>query len=258
MENIEKIRDLDDEIFICMQEYFPKVIDCNLQKDFPISFILILSFDTSANFIKNGILDNAETDNLYSAKILFRSLIEHYLRFKYIYFQWAKTKSDAEAEKYMIFSFANDEINTVKAKIAEIQLYNPMYKFNSWDDLFKKYSKSEIEKESIKYTYKNIIRFIIREMSKSDQKESPFLKSIISEYSKLSSYVHGSILAVNETMEFNNEQKRIEEVYRISSLAIQISGTIKLFSLIMFLQNDREKFSDSYLKMDCLLSKIHA
>ncbi|RKD16575.1 hypothetical protein BCY91_17210 [Pelobium manganitolerans] len=256
MEKLEKIREIDDEIFECLQEYFPKVKDCNFKKDFPVSFVLILSFDTSANFIKTGILDCAETDNLYGAKILFRSLIEHYLRFKYIFFNWTKTKSDETSEKYFIFSFANDEINSVKAEISKMQLYNPLYKFDSWDDLLKKYSKSEIEKQSVNYTYKNIIKFLIKEMNKPDESQIPFLGNIITEYSKLSSYVHGSILATNETMEFSVESKRMTEIIRISSLATQMSASIKLFSLIMLLQNDREKFTESYLKIDALIKKI--
>ena len=256
MNRIEEIRDIDDEIFECLQEYFPKVIDCNFQKEFPISLLLIISFDTSANFIKTAILDCAETENLYGSKILFRSLIEHYLRFKFIYFNWINTKSDEESEKYFFFSYANDEINTVKAQISQLQLYNPLYRFNSWDDLLKKHSKKEIESEAIKYSYKNIIKFIIELMRKSDNKEIPFLNNIITEYSKLSSYVHGSMLATNETMEFSDKSKREEEIIRISSLATQLSGSIKLFSLIMLLQNDREKFSESYLKIDALIKKI--
>lgn len=81
MNEIEKIRDLDYEIFKELQEYFPKTINSQFKKDFPITSALSSMFDTSGTFIKNSIFDSCEADDYYGAKILFRSLIEHYIRF---------------------------------------------------------------------------------------------------------------------------------------------------------------------------------
>ena len=77
MNEIERIRDLDDEIFEEFQQYFSKIKTSKFSKSYPYTKSLIHIFDTSGNFIKNSIFDISETDDYYGIKILYRSIIEH-------------------------------------------------------------------------------------------------------------------------------------------------------------------------------------
>jgi hypothetical protein len=79
MNGIEQIRDLDDEIFQEFKLYFNKVLSSRFCTSFPCTVQLSNSFTISSNFIKNPVFDCSETDDFFGVKILFRSLIEHYL-----------------------------------------------------------------------------------------------------------------------------------------------------------------------------------
>ena len=58
-------------------------------------------------------------------------------------------------------------------------------------------------------------------------------------------------------MSMNTLEKRLTEYERICGLAFQMSNSIKLFSLLMYVQTDREDFRLHYLKIDEILKKIN-
>jgi hypothetical protein len=82
---------------------------------------------------------------------------------------------------------------------------------------------------------------------------SSFLGQLIIEYSNLSSYVHGGMKSYNEMMLANSNKKREIEYNRICGLTFQMSNSIKLFSLLMYAQTDKEIFSKYYLRVDEIL-----
>ena len=262
MDRIEKIRDLDDLIFAEFQEYFPKTINSNFSRKYPKTFHISNLLTTSTTFIKNSIFDCSETDNLYGIKILFRSLIEHYLRFKYVLFNWMKLKNDSISEKYLEFTEAREKLDYIKSVIAEQKLSDPDVEVKSWQKIFeeipslKKYSKKEIEQETLKFTYKKIIK-TLKEIDQGSENETKFFGSLIREYSELSSFVHGGAGAHQQMFVLNDEIKRRDEYFRICGLAYQIAATVKLFSLLMIVQTDKEEFTGHYLKVDNLLSKVN-
>jgi len=260
MNNIEQIRDLDDEIFEEFKIYSNKVLSSKFCSSFPSTVQLSNSFTISTDFIKNSIFDCSETDDFFGVKILFRSLIEHYLRFSFIWFIWMKTKSDYEAKRYLDFTHAREVLDTIKAEIDSYKLSNPDFKIDNWNQLLsqipscKNLSKKEIEEETLKYTYKNIIK-LLKEIDQG-KKDTTLFGSLIKEYSKLSSFVHGGSNCHDELLTFDNEEERQQEYTRICSLSFQLAGTVKLFSLLMFVQTDREDFENSYLSIDQIIKKV--
>ena len=261
MNKISIYRDLDDEIFEEQKEYFPKTVNSNFRKEYPKTYILMSMFDTSATFIKNSIFDSCETDDYYGVKVLFRSLIEHFIRFKYLFINWGKTKSDIFANKYLDYGNAREVLDLIKAKVSEQQLFDPNFKIEDWDSFlkehpnFKSKSRKEVDVETLKYTFKNIVKFLNEESKKGNYEISSFLGHLIIEYSSLSSFVHGGMKSYQEMIEVNSE-KRMKEYNRLSGLAFQMSSSIKLFSLLMYVQTDRESFSKHYLKLDEILKKM--
>lgn len=262
MNKIEKIRDLDEEIFEILQEYFPKTQDSNFAKNYPETNILINMLDTSATFIKNSIYDCSETDDFYGIKILYRSLIEHYIRYKYIFTKFGSIKSDQFAKEYFEYNDAKETIEIIRAKVSEQQLYNPNFQIKDWDKLledhpqFRNKTRKEVENETRKYSIKNIIRFLNNEFRKGNEEMSEYLGKLLIEYSKLSSYVHGGINSYKEMMN-SDDKKRDDEYNRICGLSFQLSGSIKLFNLLMYVQTDKEKFTKHYLDLDVVLKKIN-
>ena len=118
MNVIEKIRDLDDEVFEEFKLYLPKITTSSFVKEYPTTNILMNMFDTSGTFIKNSIYDSCETDNYFGTKILYRSLIEHHIRFKYLFVNWGLTKSDKFARDYLEYNDAREILDLIRAKVS--------------------------------------------------------------------------------------------------------------------------------------------
>lgn len=262
MTEIERIRDLDDEIFEEFQTYFPKTTNSEFLKTFPITSVLIQLFDTSGTFIKNSIFDSCETDDYYGVKILFRCLIEHYIRFQFIFMNWGLSKSDDFAVEYLELNDAREVLDLIRAKISEQQLFDPTYNLKDWDSFlqdhpqFKSKTRKEVEEETRKYTFKNIIRYLNEQFKSGKTDTSEFLGKLIVEYSDLSSFIHGGMKSYHEMMSMNSEEKRKTEYNRICGLTFQLSNSIKLFSVLMYAQTDKETFSLHYLKVDEILRKV--
>jgi len=117
MSSLNKIIDLDNAIFEEIKIYFSKISTSSFSKRYPITLQLSNLITTSTKFINESIFNCCENDDLYGIKILFRSLIEHYLRFQLIWFNWVKTQSDTEAKKYLDFTAAREVLDSIKAEI---------------------------------------------------------------------------------------------------------------------------------------------
>jgi len=262
MQRILAIRDLDDLIFQEFQKYFIKAQNSNFSKEFPNTFLLSNLLNASTNFIKNSIFECSESDDLFGLKILFRSEIEHYLRFQYIWYNWIKFKCDDVSKKYIEFMKVREEFEMLKSQIDVLKLNNPEIEIENWNDLIRKnpilqnYSKKEIETEAQKYTYKSIIR-TLKEIDDNAVTKTSFLGNLIVEYSNLSSYVHGGMKAHHQMLLFSDKEKRVNEYFRISGLAFQMAASVKLFSLILLIQTDNDVFDQHYLKIDKIIKRVN-
>ena len=258
MERLDQIRDLDDLVFGEYKDYFPKILDSEFSRKYPKTIYLSNLFTSSTTFIKNSIFDCAEKDDLFGAKILFRSLIEHFLRFKYVFFYWMNNQDDSVSEKYIEFTEAREKLDQIKATISEYKLSNPDIEVKSWKRILEeipslsKYSKKQIENETLKYSYKNIIK-VLKEADNTLGGESTFYNSLILEYANLSSFVHGGAGAYKEMMKMTDSSIRIKELIRISELSYLLSGSVKLYSTLMLFQTDKEEFGKHYIRIDELL-----
>jgi hypothetical protein len=155
---------------------------------------------------------------------------------------------------------AREVLDTIKAEIDSYKLSKPDFKVDNWNELLnqipscKNLTKKEIEEETLKYTYKNIIK-LLKEIDQG-KKDTALFGSLINEYSKLSSFVHGGSNCQDDLLKFHNEDERQQEYKRICSLAFQLAGTVKLFSLLMFVQTDRADFENSYLNIEQIIKKV--
>ena len=82
----ERYIEIDDKQQELLEQAFPLLMSLREKTEFKKSATTTIAFIGNTNFIKNGIFDLYESQNVYSIKILFRSLIEHYLKFQYLFF----------------------------------------------------------------------------------------------------------------------------------------------------------------------------
>ncbi|WP_405269332.1 DUF5677 domain-containing protein [Cellulophaga sp. Ld12] len=261
-ERIERIRDLDDEVFDIFQQSQFLILPFLKNSKIPKTTELFLMFITGTNFIKNSIFDCIENDDVYSSKILFRSLIEHFLRFKFIYINYLTEKSDSKSEYYYTILEISEYLSLSKSikAVNKINGIDEQTIVEMWTELcenfpkLKTYDKKEVEDFTRNFSIKNIITFLTETISKSDPKEFLLSKMII-EYSELSSFVHGGIFAYQSCFQYSNESERQKEQERIAGLTYQLCGTIKYFSYLIWYQFDKE-FGPLYLKTEELIKRI--
>jgi hypothetical protein len=261
-EKIERIRDLDDELFDIFQQSNSIIIPLLKNSEIPKTTELLIMFMTGSNFIKNSIFDCIENDDVYSSKILFRSLIEHFLRFKFISINYLIDKSDSKSEYYYTILEISEYLSLSKSikAVNKINGIDEQTIAEMWTELCEKfpklktYDKKEIEEFTRSFSIKNIIGFLTETVSKSDPKEFLLSKMII-EYSELSSFVHGGIFAYKSCFQYSNVIERQKEQERIAGLTYQLCGTIKYFSYLIFYQFNKE-FGSLYLKTEELIKKV--
>lgn len=262
LERIERIRDLDDEVFEIFQQSQLLILPFLKNSKIPKTTELLLMFMTGTNFIKNSIFDCIENDDVYSSKILFRSLIEHFLRFKFIYINYLTENSDSKSEYYYTILEISEYLSLSKSikAVNKINGIDEQTIAEMWTELcgkfpkLKTFDKKEIEDFTRNFSIKSIITFLTETISKSDPKEFLLSKMII-EYSELSSFVHGGIFAYQSCFQYSNESERQKEQERIAGLSYQLCGTIKYFSYLIWYQFDKE-FGPLYLKTEELIKKI--
>jgi hypothetical protein len=259
--DIHLVREWDSEIDQIVEEFMPLALEFTAKGPIPKTCSVFLSFIASTEFIKNGILDHADAENVYAAKILFRSLIEHYLRFQYIWFRVSEEKSDAAAEDYLKHGMFKESLQIARSwkRVAKIlgrdSCLSPYDAVRSVIKATTAYSNKEIDERSSQFEYARIIEYIFGKMKRRESEEVPFLLKILPSYSDLSCFVHGSPGAISIMGSLQGKGELAADLLNTAALAFQTAGSVKLFSLLTFCQYDR-KFSSPYLKVDKLLRLV--
>ena len=263
IDKIEHLRDIDDDIFEEFKNatnHLPFLLGkSNYRHTSEICFM----FMSSSNFLKNSIFDCAENDDLYSLKVLHRSLIEHYLRFKYFWFNHSAYEDDSYA---FLFRTSLDFSEKMTMKNA-INSANQIKKLKTktsdeiWEELvienkdFGKFTSGEINEFSKNLSIKNIIRYIEKKMTNAGFETDTFLQKQIIIYTELSSYVHGGLHAHKDLVYFEMDAKRDEIYLNICTTSLQLASTIKMFSYLTFYQFMPE-FGEIYNNTNELIKKI--
>lgn len=208
----------------------------------------------NSDFIKDSILDSVERQNYYSINILFRSLIEHFLRFNYFLFNYGiNGKTDKYSKKFRTALVFTDKLSIARShnsakKIRNIQdktmknLQEEIYK--SSDD-FQKFDLSELLNFSNELSIKNIINFTENQIGKDNPIPNDFLIDSLIRYSKQSSYVHGGIFANQELYNFasKSSEDKVKNLTVIFGLALQTTTFIKIYSYAIFFEINPEFFN---------------
>ncbi|WP_075590212.1 DUF5677 domain-containing protein [Labilibacter marinus] len=263
-DEIERIRDIDDEIFGIFQEAMPHILPFIKGKSMPKTSELYLMYMLNSNPIKCTILDAIETDDFYSCNILFRALIEHYFRFLYIFTLFTKSKNDKDSEHYLNILKISEYLSETKAiHSAEKIFTNKAIEMNErWNELIKKFpflssvSKKQIENTMREFSIKNIIAFLSNEMNiKNEESISTTFTKFLLMYSELSSYIHGGYGAFESAMTISDIEIRQEKQLETAKLAIQIANIIKVHSFDTFSVYNNQ-FKDYSERTNILIKKL--
>ena len=265
---IDKIIEIDDEVFEVSKRDAGKVFLSFKTNGMEKTGKALSLFQAKIGFLKNGIYDQVAPKNIYAARILFRSLIEHYLKAKYILFESAESGDDTIASDYYEFADASELLQLGSAyKIAGEILY-PGRSYGNVYDVLKnqfpkllKFTPKEISTKLSKYNYKYVIEYLydilyVQRKSKGD--ENNFLINLIPLYSDLSSYVHGGPSADKDIMDLSQKGELAIDValtnvfYDTIMISTHFSSLLYMFS-IKFDKIYRDLFIDTHTLLQKLI-----
>jgi hypothetical protein len=267
IEKIEKLKRIDDEIFEEVKKasaHFPWLFK---ESSIPKTAELLIMYMSSTNCIKSSIFDCAEKEDIYTVKLLFRSMIEHFLRFQYIWFNYTEGGKEEFSSKFYIKLMLSEKLSLMKStnSVNGIQKKEGKTVDEMWNDLekidprFASYTKPEITKFSESISIKNIIKKLeeyINDNKIEKLNNNTFLTELILRYSTLSSFVHGGIYAHLNVINYERSKKKHDDLIVICGLALQANAFIKLFSFLIFYEVKPE-FRDIYTKTQELIKKIN-
>jgi len=264
MKRIEDLRELDYAIYQELQKahtYLPWLLrESKIPKTAELFYIYIGSTDV----IKRSLFLSAIHKDIYSVKILFRSIIEHFLRFQYIWFNFVELGQDESfsSEHYVKLALS-ERLSANKSIAATNRIRKQPGKTieEMWSDAqnlspkFAKYSMKEIETFSKEISIKNIIEKLLQTLAIKPNDHKVFIEDLILRYSELSSFVHGGLHAHHNVISYEKSGKLENDLLVISGLALQAASFIKVQSFVVFYGEKRE-FGSIYYKIQELIKQL--
>lgn len=224
--SLDELLRKDDEVFDCFASVADELLIELKSSNYPESIICLMGLMGSINSLKLAAFDLAEESetHLYAIKTLLRPAIEHFLRFSYLHFQLSELKNDSAGEEYRKYSMISETIALVKSKFAletdkkiQEKILEELRNSSSQFDI----SNRELDRIITKWSYKNIARKLDRSLN-DDRQEFSFIKGLVSNYSELSSFVHGGVYA----------EKYYHSAFSSNTLQKEIKHDVCLFSFL--------------------------
>ena len=247
--NIEDIIDIDDELFeqlnTPLTEMCIEIKKSKFQKTLEAIFMLQLNI----SFLKNGIFKNAEDENYYSINVLLRSLSELFIKHLYLFIEFCHKKDDFVGQEYYKWTDIKeyqDYFNGLKKEKA--LLSEAQKEFNLDEIISEVYSGyAELpnkEKKDNKYSFYKLLKYVNEKLPT----KNPILTNLPTDYSIMSSFVHGGPHA-NRLVMFNgvNEENRKQEIYQICKKAYLFSIMSLINTFVTFGQFNHKYLS--YLEL---------
>jgi hypothetical protein len=245
-EYITKIELIEDELEDILKNEFELVKDILNNKKAPNAIRAIFSFNQKLAYIKNGIFQESQDDNLYVVKILYRSFLEHFIKGYYIILKLIKEQSDLIGSDYYKYS----EIIEIYKYGKSIESINKLLKNeesnkNVWDILienepsYNNYSLNDLITKSSQFKYNRMIKYIV-ELSNNDSNEdidllNRIILNTLPSYSELSSFVHGGPKAEKTMYELLGDANIKDTFYVGASRGVMnLYWIYKSFSLLIF------------------------
>jgi hypothetical protein len=265
---IDQIAVIDDEVFKILEKDGGKIFLLFKNNDLEKTGRALSLFHAKIGFIKNGIYDQLEPNNLYACKILYRTLIEHYLKAKYILFESVRNGNDTIGCEYYEFADACEKLQLGSAYKRAGEILFPQKSFNDVFEVLKemfpklkKYSKKDIKDKASKFNYRRIIEYLydLFYVQRNEHgNENNFIVNLIPEYSDLSSYIHGGPAADYTLMNLGEKdqsaitEELIEIFYETIMLSTHFSSLLYMIA-IKFDDNYKEVFVNIHSELQKLM-----
>lgn len=243
---MQQIRDLEDilEEYAKKQEPHMDLVQSFLSSlkniDKPLSVFSTFSFLPRVESIRAAIFETAKIDDIYTSKILYRSLIEHWVKFQYLFLRTTEENDDAIGIDYWLFGQAQENLDFAKSvgKIKQQLGLNdnklPIELLKELGGLPNEISNRQIQLRLDQFKYKYMTDYLVDNYSDAlDENGLRWFYDVFPRFSLLSSYVHGGPDAIT-----NNDPLE-DDLLSIINDSILALLWVRQFSYIMLYQYDR-------------------
>ncbi|WP_321323526.1 hypothetical protein [Thiomicrorhabdus sp.] len=204
----------------------------------PLSVFSMTSFLAKIESIRIGIFEVAKIEEHYSMNILYRSIIEHFIKAQYIWLKSIELDNDEIGIDYWLFGKDQENIDYTKALHQSYTLLgitptkSPLETLKELGVISNEKSASQIRKRTEQFAYKNMTHYIAESTKMKESGVAPILSSIFPRYSELSSCVHGGPDSVEA---YRNGPDAMLEIIEMSTFA---SLYIRWLSFVLLYQYD--------------------
>lgn len=201
---IDKFREYQQQLWNAY-EFAEEELMAFSKEHIPCSGFLLVAMLRKLSAIQLAIFDLCESENYYSLNIIYRSFIEHYLKFLYSFLRLLEEKNDDVGKDYYGHNIFYEH------QLMEQSLINAQ----------KLAGGTEIERklhgQQDKFKLKDIIKYINDKIPANDPENPPLI--LIPIYSRLSSFVHCGVVADIDDLHSNiTNPKVFKETLDVSFL----------------------------------------
>lgn len=222
-------------------ELIPKFLSNIKSIDKPISVFSIFTFLPRIESIRAGIFEMLKIDEIYSAKILYRSLIEHWVKFQFLLLKTLDAKDDAVGIDYWFFGQGQENLDFTKS-LKSIRLFLninddilPIDELKKLQAIPKELSAAKIRSRLEQFKYKNMTNYLIDNYSTiSKKRDIIWFLEVFPRFSLLSSYVHGGPNSINSEDPLSDDFDVIVNTATVASLST------RQFTFILLYQYDKK------------------
>lgn len=257
--DMETIRSLNEEIFEVTSRKFHFSLQTFSDNNIPNVGCAMMMFVAKANIIKSSLFEICENEDIYSANILFRALIDHHLRFMYIFTRYVKERNDCVGVEYYKFCDLMESLSVGRSWLESWQLLEDGNEAKLREALLEKQPDlknipiNEIIRKAKQFNYRSIVRFIKDSIENLDY---GWLDLLIPHYGNLSSYVHGGPLAEKSLFYSLNSHVQ-KETLNIAKLSFIAANTITQFYYLTLTLLDKGQHSKSLEEIDKIMHQFY-
>lgn len=228
---LEAIRNAEAGLLAITEELHTRIPEALEGTRFEKTGAVMTSLVIRLGFLKNGILDLAARDNLYSMCVLFRVFLEHILRVTAVFLKASTERSDSFADQYyqLRLSEAFEYLRAHKAAGLDIGDH-PRTVLDQWFPEARSLTEEDIHKLAKPFRYRELITMIRGLLS---AKAPDFLAKIIPNYSELSGFVHGGPSAGQALTLFLDNDTRTVEMVRLADLTVTMLYSAERWLLVL-------------------------
>lgn len=247
---LKKILKIDKDVDEIIEDQIDEIFDFIEKANHPNTVRAFLRLLISSDNIKDGILYLSEKNELYSIHILYRSLIEQFVKSFYIMIRYLREKNDVCGTEFIEISDLDDKIKNGMSynKMLEIRygkrmnIHQMLEVFKEVNSDFIKYSNDEIKAKSRQFKFTNLLEWLYKNSQKSENKDYFAILLMIPEYSELSSVVHGNPSAFSNLPEYDNDKDLENICIKMAYKTLGLSNFIKrmAFQSFSFMDNKYE------------------